>query len=64
MIIHGLGIKESVFKPLVRVKYTSLIEKEHKQAQKKTVSIKINKNFGGKIKTESSMLKKASDHLR
>jgi hypothetical protein len=53
--VHGLGIKEAVFRGVVRDKYTIAMEKDEKKMQKRTHSIKLNKNFGVKVRTESGV---------
>ena len=54
VIVHGIGVKESLFRDLVRNKYTTVLDKEVKEGYhlgKRNVSIKVNKNFNIKVKT-------------
>lgn len=56
VIVHGIGIKEATFKSIISNKYSSIVEKDLKVSnQRKAASIKVNKNFGKKMKTESQM---------
>lgn len=51
VIVHGIGIKEAVFKNCVQSKYLTVMEKDAHNIQKRAISIRLNKNFGKKIKT-------------
>jgi hypothetical protein len=55
VVVHGIGIKENAFKGLIAAKYTSVLEKDIKSSNRRGVSIKLNKNFGKKLKTEAGM---------
>lgn len=54
VIIHGLGVKEVLFRPLVQNKYSSVVEKQSQRTLKRPFTIKLNKNFG-KLKTEPAI---------
>ena len=46
------GFKEVIFKPLIQSKYNSVVERDNVNLHKRGLSIKVNKNFSKKLKTE------------
>lgn len=54
VIVHGVGVKENVFRELIASKYASVVV-EKEQKGRRGISIKLNKNFGKKLKTEITM---------